>query len=146
MAFFKRKPKRTIAIPQLTSLIDVLFLLIVFFMLSTEYSSFTSIALHTPGGDIRTVAADTQPKLAKKAKKNTPAIQAALSGRGMVNMNGIVLPLESSAYMAKTLLSHGTNKIARIYCKPQATTQELITLTDILRLNGAEGISAVELP
>lgn len=146
MAFLAQYTRKQVKAPQLTSLIDVLFLLIVFFMLSTEYGNFTSVSLHTPGGDVRTVSAAENTERVRKAKKNEPAIQVALTGAGMVNMNGIVMPLETSAYMARTLLSHGNNKRARIFCKPGATTQELITLTDILRLNGAVGITAIELP
>lgn len=141
-----RPRKHRIALPQLTPLIDVLFLLIVFFMLSTEYGNLTAVALHTPDGNIKPVSAASRAPEAQKAADNAPAVQAALLGGGKVNMNGIVLPLESSAYMARTLLSHGKNSRARIYCKPEATSQELVTLTDILRLNGASSVSAVNLP
>jgi biopolymer transport protein ExbD len=124
----------------ITSLIDVVFLLTVFFMLSTEYGQVASVPI-LAGKDELPKAAPAATADAE-AGLSSPAVTAVLLGRNMANVNGMVVPLDQSGYTLKTFLAHrraadGASSV-HILCRKEATLQELTDMIGVVRSVGVE--------
>lgn len=108
----------------LTSLIDVIFLLLLFFMLSSTFSKFADVKI---GGE----------QVGKIAAHQEPRILVSMSGE-MVRVNGEVLSLEDAVGRISGLVQEEKQN-GILLTQPPTTSQQLISALE--RLNAIPGFS-----
>ncbi|MCY0094953.1 biopolymer transporter ExbD [Hoeflea sp. J2-29] len=109
-------PRRQIS---MTSLIDVIFLLLLFFMLSSTFSRFADVELGTGGGS------------AAAASDATPAFVKLSDGR--LSLNGSALPVEAlGAELARQQSANGINQLI-LSVDETASSQQLVDVLLIAR-------------
>ena len=112
-----RRMRRAIG---LTSLIDVIFLLLLFFMLA---SSFTRYQVTPVNAGVSGGGADLRPALLR------------VHGDTRIDLNGEqILPAELDARLAT--LQQGETRAVAIWTGPSATVQDLVTAVTAIRANG----------
>lgn len=103
----------------MTSLIDVIFLLLLFFMLSSTFSRFADVELGTGGGSAP-AAADASPAFVKLSD-------------GRISLNGSALPVEElAAELARQQALHGINALI-LSVDDTASSQQLVDILLIAR-------------
>jgi len=113
----------------LTPLIDVVFILLVFFMLASSFTSEQVIDLLVP--------ADTQ--AAAEARPGAALIR--LQRNGKLDLNGEPLP---RVELAQRVAAWSVSERPRSYLvQPQkgVTVQQIVTVVDLLKSSGAESVS-----
>lgn len=113
----------------LTPLIDVVFILLVFFMLASSFSAEQVIDLIVP--------ADTR----AAAKGQPGAALIRLHRNGKVDLNGEPLP---RVELAQIVAAWSISERPRSYLvQPQkgVTVQQIVTVVDLLKSSGAESVS-----
>ncbi|MET0155727.1 MAG: biopolymer transporter ExbD [Rickettsiales bacterium] len=144
--YFPAPPRKNVNFYRrhMTPLTDVVFLLVVFFMMSTEYGKTSAVPILAKKADSVSESAPTggkDPAYDAYVMNNAP-ITAVLLGKKMVNINGMIVPLEQSAYTLKTFLAH--RKFigdVRILCRPEARIQELADMISVAKAAGAEKLN-----
>ncbi len=117
---FYRKKKQEVAI-NLTPLIDVVFLLLIFFMVSTTFTRETQIKLQLPKADVEKM--QSEPELIEISIDN--------QGRFFVNGKGLVNTQISTLKSAiKPLLQDNSDKPVVISADKNATYQSVVTAMD----------------
>lgn len=107
----------------LTPLIDVVFLLLMFFMLSTTFAKFGIFGMTSPG------SGTTQQTVAEPA---VPGIIVDISAGPIVRVNGIVVPLEDLIQKLNSLHGLGLhNGVIRV--RSDAVVQDLLSVLEIAR-------------
>lgn len=104
--------------PSLTSLIDVIFLLLLFFMLSSTFTRFAEV-------DISGGSASAGPAA------KTPDVLLRLDGEGW-SVNGLALSSEDAVAELGRLESEGAASIV-LLVRGEVTSQELIEAVEIIR-------------
>ena len=102
----------------LTSLIDVIFLLLLFFMLTSTFTKFGEVEIAPPG------AAGGSPG-------KGPDIIASVSS-GELRINGAVVPLEDAEAALSAYVDKGAKAIL-VLPKDDATAQDLVTAMETIR-------------
>lgn len=110
------RPRRRLS---LTSLIDVIFLLLLFFMLSSTFSKYGEFEV-TPGSAGGVVAAATK-----------PSFLVSLNGDDW-RLNGKPTDLESLAYQLRAMMSDEKNH-AIVVARASTTSQQLVSVLETLR-------------
>lgn len=107
----------------LTPLIDVVFLLLMFFMLSTTFAKFGIFGMTSPG------SGTTQQTVPEPA---VPGIIVDISAGPIVRVNGIVVPLEDLIQKLNSLHGLGLhNGVIRV--RSDAVVQDLLSVLEIAR-------------
>lgn len=144
--YFPSPPRKSVSFYRrhMTPLIDVVFLLVVFFMMSTEYGKTSAVPILAKQNDSFSQtgeSGDNDKSYENYVMRDAP-VTAVLLGRKMVNINGMIVPLEQSAYTLKTFLEH--RKFigdVKILCRPEAKIQELADMISIAKSAGAEKLN-----
>jgi len=115
----------------LTPLIDVVFILLVFFMLASSFSTERVIEMLTPAG--------SEPA----GQPDTGAALVRLGPGGAVDLNGEPV---SRAELASRVGEWSVSDESRRYLvqpAPGVTTQQAVTILDFLKSSGAENVSLI---
>ncbi len=122
-----RRPRRLIS---LTPLIDVIFILLVFFMLASSYLEWHSITLAVPAGQ---AAANTMEE----------AILIRLQADGGLNLNGEPLTLAGLAAQVRTQLDRNPDQRILVQPEPTVQLQRIIILMDRLAEVGGINVALI---
>lgn len=115
----------------LTPLIDVVFILLVFFMLASNFSTERVIEMLTP--------ADTEP--AQQGESGAALVRVGTDGG--VDLNGEPL---SRSELAQRVGAWSVSEEPRRYLvqpAPGVTTQQAVTVLDLLKSSGADNVSLI---
>ncbi len=125
---FNKRRRRWLS---LTSLIDVVFLLLIFFMLTTSFSHQRMMALDVPA----------QQSEGKGSWQGGALIRIQRSGQ--IDINGRPVPLDQVALQAQRLLQRRAD--TRFIVRPESglNLQEVVRVMDQLRAGGAITVSLV---
>ena len=126
---FKKKKSPEINL-EITPLVDVIFLLLIFFVLSTQFIDVKSMSIDLPSID-------------KKTMSNLPEnrVKIEISKEGDVLINNIILDTFSLKSLNKELRSISPEiKTAIISADSDAKYQYLVTIMESLNRNGFENI------
>jgi biopolymer transport protein ExbD len=126
---FKKKKSPEINL-EITPLVDVIFLLLIFFVLSTQFIDLKSMSIDLPSID-------------KKTMSNLPEnrVKIEISKEGDVLINNIILDTFSLKSLNKELRSISPEiKTAIISADSDAKYQYLVTIMESLNRNGFENI------
>ncbi len=126
MIEFNRNTKRVREM-DLTSLIDIVFMLVIFLMLTTSFSPAESLEL-------------TLPSSASKATKSDSAMRIQIESSGHVTIDGVAVgrsQLEDSI-----LLRVAKDKEVQIgiYSTPGVSVQQLVTVMDMVYASGGRHV------
>jgi biopolymer transport protein ExbD len=115
----------------LTSLIDVVFLLLIFFMVTTTFQQQSKIQINLPEAET------------SSNNKNTPPIEVAINKDGQVFINEKLIELDNLQLLKKTLNKLNADKKTQILIKADASAphQSVITIMDIASQVGILSIS-----
>lgn len=116
----------------LTALVDVVFLLLLFFMLASTFSRFSVIEVGL-GGTGRPAATAVQ---------TLDRVLLTVDAEGRIGVNG---QLVDRAVLAETLRRSGTADTQRILLRPtaRATTQDIVSALELARSAGAGDVILV---
>ena len=111
-------PQRKKSLLSLTSLIDVIFLLLLFFMLTSVFMRFSTIEM------AQTAKAADGP--------GAPGILIRLEGAGALRVNGAETDIDDLPALLENLAQKGADS-AVVQTSESATTQDLVDLTERLK-------------
>lgn len=112
------KPRKRRRKLSMTSLIDVIFLLLLFFMLTSTFSKFSEVDLSAGGAGISTTTSDTKPLFLQL-------------GKDEIRLNGEVVRLENLATSSLERAEEGT--VLLVALGADVTSQRLSDLLVSLR-------------
>lgn len=116
----------------LTPLVDIVFLLLMFFMLSSTFTKFSALEI--------SAAAGSGTALAKPA---LPGVIIVVNGPDRVTINGTATPLQDVASRLDAFESDGVRRAA-LRAGTQATVQDLVTVLEAVRSSRITSITVVE--
>ncbi|SIN84712.1 ExbD/TolR family protein [Vannielia litorea] len=112
----------------LTPLADVMFQLLIFFMLSTSLAPYSLITLGTPAAPAgKSAAPDSAPG------GGASSIVIWHVGRGELRAGSAVLPLDALPQLIPALKERGLEEIL-LFTTPVATTQDVATVIEAIRV------------
>ena len=130
----KSRPKREKIIPEgeinLTPLIDCVFLLLIFFMLTTVFIQVKGLVVDLPG------AADAQEEQQQKKDVN---IQ--VSADGEYTVGGVKVAASALAGAIKGAMDEYNNRNVIIQGDPEAKHKDIVYVMDMAYSVGAEGLA-----
>ena len=112
----------------LTPLIDVIFLLLLFFMLSSTFTRFAEVSLVNAGGG----TAEDGPPLFVQLRD------------GDVTLNGVAMPLDALVPAIAELAATGEGRIVLVTLSGEVTSQRLVDLLTALRAAPDLAVSVLE--
>jgi len=121
-------PRRNLI--SLTPLIDVVFILLVFFMLASSFLDWRAIDLKTPA-EARTASQD-----------KTPVVIAISSG-GELSLNGAPVSRDGLTAAVQRALQGGSTKSVLVRPEPGVPVQTAVTVLDQVSRAGAPNVSLV---
>lgn len=132
MQFKRSKRKKKVGI-NLTPLIDVVFLLVVFFMLTTRFAVFEAIplSLKSSGGDI-----------GQEAENGVGVITVKIHDNRFL-VDNMTFTKEELRYFLKPRLGQNPERAVVIEPKEKASSQALVDAVDTVRLAGGKNLSVM---
>lgn len=127
--YFERQVRRTRPIP-LTSLIDVMFFLLLFFMLSTSFVRTESLELTLPGN-----APITTPQPQEKT------LQIYLTKDGIMYMDDQQIGLDSLTRTLRETFMRQPDQGVLLLNGPEVSVQQMINVMDKIYLSGGKNLS-----
>ena len=124
-AFQLRRPKKKGMRFFLMPLVDVIFLLLTFFMLSSNLAAYSALTL----GDYRREAAADEP-VATEATGQPDLVLTVTAGE--VRANGATVPLSGFAAQAERLKAGGAESVV-VFVRPSATAQDIVSVLEALK-------------
>ncbi|WP_264297975.1 ExbD/TolR family protein [Alkalilimnicola sp. S0819] len=115
----------------LTPLIDVVFILLVFFMLATNFNQWRSLSLSVPGEGGAAATEET-------------ALRLEVLSNGGLRLQGDVLGLADLERRVAGLLGDDPGRAVRIVPEPAVPLERIVAVMDRLSLAGARNISLDE--
>jgi biopolymer transport protein ExbD len=112
----------------LTPLIDIIFLLLLFFMLSSTFTRFAEVPLMNASGG---------------ADEDSPPLFVQLRADA-VALNGIAMPLDALLPAIAELAVHGKGRIVLVTLSGEVTSQRLVDLLTVLRGDPDLTVSVLE--
>lgn len=113
----------------LTPLIDVVFILLIFFMLASTFTTEQYIDLLAP-------------KTARSARsKEVGAVLVRIRSDGSLDLNGVPLSRPALAKRVAAWSASARPRRFLIQPDPGVSTQRLVTLVDLLKSSGAKSVS-----
>jgi biopolymer transport protein ExbD len=128
--YFERQIRRTRPIP-LTSLIDVMFFLLLFFMLSTSFVRTESLELTLPGNS---------PMLAQPLPSDKP-IQVYLTKDGVIYMDQQQISTETLTQKLRDIFQIRPERSILLLNGEGVTVQQMINIMDRIYLSGGKNLS-----
>ena len=129
MAFLTKK-KKNIEI-NVAPLIDIVFLLLIFFMLTSEFTDFKTIDMISPNQSSTSI------------QKNDLPIIINLSENGLVEIDKIEIKLEDLSETIQMKLMNSKNKKIVISTLNETKINNLIVVVDTIRSLGIENIALI---
>jgi biopolymer transport protein ExbD len=126
-AFQLRRPKKKGMRFFLMPLVDVIFLLLTFFMLSSNLAAYSALTL----GDYRREAAAAGEQPAPAPTATQPDLVLTVTA-GEVRANGAALPLAAFAAEAERLKAGGADSVV-VFVRPSATAQDIVSVLEALK-------------
>lgn len=121
-------PKRKRGMVSLTPLIDVVFLLLIFFMLTTSFMTTQSLSVVTPAP-----SADELPQDAR-------VVEIWLMGDGTLRVNGEPVEADALAEAVKAEIGGRSDMAVTILAEQGSKTQALVAAVEAARVSGANGV------
>ena len=121
------RPKRAIS---LTPLIDVVFLLLVFFMLASTFLKFGTVKLETAGAGTETIA---------------PAdiVLIHVAGEGRLTVNGVPTDAAGIVDLINARVAEGA-KSAALVSREEATVSDLVSALRLVRKTSVEAVRVID--
>lgn len=123
--------RRTSHVPNLTPLIDIVFLLLIFFMLTSHFVREESIEIDLPEAETG------------ESKNNDKILEVIVGKDGGYVFDGNGILAADLAIILKSKLSAQKDKIVRIKGDRSTNLGKTVELIDLSRKAGAEGIDIV---
>lgn len=119
----------------LIPLVDIILMLVIFFMISTSFVASESMELSLPSGAADSAAGGDVTRIIIQPTGDVTADDRAMDGNGL------------NAYLAQILASNIDRKIA-IFTTPGVSVQQLVTVMDTVYLTGGRNVQVdkVEAP
>lgn len=134
------RPLRRVRAPSLVPLIDVLFILLIYFMVTSVYLDLDMIPASS---SVEDASANTAAP-GQAADADTLLVRIDRQGRAVIN--GGVLPIGSlAAALAETVAVRGENVTVLLMPSPYAPMQSLATALDAVAQSGASGSQVLHL-
>ena len=130
--FYQKEEKELISI-NITPLIDIVFLLLVFFMLATSFIQKSTIEVNLSAGE--SVQIDK--------KKNSVII--ILNNKGQIFLNNKILNISEIQQKLSKILKKGSDQKVLIKSHKKVEVQKVIRLIEEVRLAGTNNIKLVNL-
>ncbi len=123
--------RRSSEAPNLTPLIDIVFLLLVFFLLTAHFVKDEGIAIQLPQAE------------SAAASDEEAAVEVALDSSGRILMGGEVVAVEALEQRLIETLAGKTKRWVTLRGDRQAQLQSAIAVLDAARKAGAESVDMV---
>lgn len=121
-----RTPRRTLTM-NLTSLVDIIFMLVIFFMMTTNFTASESMELSLPDRGA-------------KASPAAEVTQIRIMATGHVTVNGVYVSTEGlNDALVMTLGNNPDARIA-IFTTPGVSVQQLVSVMDLVYLSGGRNV------
>lgn len=121
-----RTPRRTLTM-NLTSLVDIIFMLVIFFMMTTNFTASESMELSLPDRGA-------------KASPAAEVTQIRIMATGHVTVNGVYVSAEGlNDALVMTLGNNPDARIA-IFTTPGVSVQQLVSVMDLVYLSGGRNV------
>ena len=121
-----RTPRRTLTM-NLTSLVDIIFMLVIFFMMTTNFTASESMELSLPDRGA-------------KASLAAEVTQIRIMATGHVTVNGVYVSTEGlNDALVMTLGNNPDARIA-IFTTPGVSVQQLVSVMDLVYLSGGRNV------
>ena len=130
--FYQKEEKELISI-NITPLIDIVFLLLVFFMLATSFIQKSAIEINLTSGE--TVKIEN--------KKNTVVL--ILNKKGLIYLNNKVINISNIKNEIRNIVKKNPKNKVLIKSHKKIPTQKVIRLIEEVRLAGTDNIKLVNL-
>lgn len=124
----------------LTPLIDVIFLLLIFFVLSSTFVKYSS--LEVSRGRPSSSASDSD-AMDPRGRRLLPDVIIRLKANGRIDINGIAVQRESLAAVLDKFHENGARSVA-IAPSASATVQDLVSALEQARLSAFQTIELVK--
>ncbi|MCW8888186.1 MAG: biopolymer transporter ExbD [Gammaproteobacteria bacterium] len=123
--------RRTSKVPNLTPLIDIVFLLLVFFMLTSHFVRESVIDIDLPVADSgKSIDADKQ-------------LEVVIDAMGHVRINDKMIEPEQIEAALREGLSHSSDRVVRVRGDQAAALGRAVTILDASRKAGAQAVDIV---
>lgn len=120
-------------VPNLTPLIDIVFLLLVFFMLTSHFVREQALGIALPESSTGT------------ALERTPPVEVAVDEYGVVRIEGRVLAPEELVAVLRQALQGRAEKVVRVRGDRAAALGTAVNVLDAAQEAGAEAVDLVTL-
>lgn len=124
---------KTNSVPNLTPLIDIVFLLLIFFMLTSQFVRHEVMNVALP-------EADTSAK--SDLKKD---LEVVINSEGQFFWNKAVISPQQLEVVLKTEISKSDKRLLNIRGDQAAQLEQIVKLMDIARRSGVEGVNIITL-
>ena len=124
------RPRRSKRLISLTPLIDVIFILLVFFMLASSYQEWHALTLDVPAGQAAPHAMEE-------------AILIRLHANGGLNLNGVPLTLERLIAQLQPHVVRNPDQRILVQPEPTVQLQQIITVMDRLADVGGTNVALI---
>jgi len=118
--------KKTITSPALISMTDVIFLLLIFLLISSNFTSQTGLPVKLPGSSTAT-------------RQTNQVINLVYPGGDKIMIDGKSVKLEDLGENLKTLFKNKT-QIVKLATDKKTQIQDVIDIMDVIRMSGFERI------
>ncbi len=125
---FAATPRKKIRSIQMTALIDVTFLLLIFFMLSTTFADLESMELSLPGE-------------AKAAVSSANTMQIYITDVGKFYLAGQVFDEDQLFDELQRRFATRADTKVMLYSAPQISVQTLVSAMDVIYLAGGQSLA-----
>ena len=122
-----RKPVAARQLISLTPLIDVVFILLVFFMLVSNFHVMRAIEIDTPGGTVTTTSMEG-------------AVLVRLLADGTLDLNGVAINPATLVGRVETRLNRDPGQRFLVQAEPGVPFQRVVTMFDRLAEGGAANV------
>ena len=123
--------RRSSHIPNLTPLIDIVFLLLIFFMLTSHFFEDESLSIDLPEAESATTVADDK------------TLEVMIDENGQLNYKDNIIALEDLEQKLTVDLKSADNKNVRIKGDKSVGFGQAVEVMDIVRQAGASGVEII---
>ncbi|MGK2739570.1 ExbD/TolR family protein [Tepidicaulis sp. LMO-SS28] len=120
-------------IVSLTPLIDVVFLLLIFFMLASTFLQTQTLTVITP------------PEAESEVDTDRTVVEVRVTTEGGFSVDGEVMPIERLSEAIKAAMSGDRDAVVSIMAEEGARVQPLINAAEAARLAGAKTVATTRL-
>ena len=121
-----RAPRRTLSM-NLTALVDIIFMLVIFFMLTTSFTASESMELSLPDRHAKGIAA-------------FDVTQIRIMATGHVTVNDAYVDANGLSEALVTTLGNDPDARIAIFTTPGVSVQQLVSVMDMVYLSGGRNV------